>query len=227
MLFRLNHILELFERNFLSLKEDDILKDFRIILVNDGSTSKNYQQAISKFQNLFQEAILFVDLSENKGKGGAIKEGMKHSTAEMLIFYDIDFPFGKEALYEMYHLLKNEKSDVIIAKRVASYYQKLPWKRKVLSKIVKSIAFLVSKGKIKDSQAGLKGLRKSSVPLLLSTKCNSFIMDFEFLLKASQQNLIMDSLWVTPNNDIEFTDFSNKIVIKEIKNMFKILFYKS
>lgn len=220
-----NHIFTEFEQHIFALIEDKIIENFRVILVNDGSSKKNYTPHIQHFKSIFKHHFVFIELAENKGKGGAIKEGIKHSYADIVIFYDIDFPFGRQALYEFYHQLYSEKNPIIIAKRDNSYNKKLPLKRLVISTIVKKIIYLLSLGKIKDSQAGLKGMHKNIVPILLETSCNSFLMDFEFLLKCLRKNITIKEIIVKPNNHIEFTNFAQKTLLKEIKNLFIILFF--
>ena len=220
------HILQIFENNLSHLIMDKIIKDFRIILVNDGSSNKDYLSHIERYKVLFGDNFLFVDLPQNKGKGGAIKEGVKHSNADIVAFYDIDFPFGIKALYNLYEALQNDETDVVISIRDSSYIKKLPFKRKIISQFVKTVSYMLSKGKIRDSQAGLKGMKHSVAPILIETKSNSFIMDFEFLLKVVKRKLKIKEIVVTPNENIEFTNFSNATLSKEIKNLFRVLFCK-
>ncbi|PRB03552.1 hypothetical protein CQ046_09265 [Chryseobacterium sp. MYb7] len=220
------HILDVFEQNIKQIVKDGKIKNFNIILVNDGSSTFIHGRHIENLQNTFPDILEYVDLEKNIGKGGAIKKGMEKSRAEYAIFYDIDFPFGMNALYDMYNRLNQEDIDLIIAKRDFSYYDKLPWKRKFISIIVKLIAFVFSKGTIHDSQAGLKGMKKKVIPILLETHSNSFIMDFEFLLKASRRKIKMSNIIVTPNEDIEFTNFSNQVLRNEIKGLLRILISK-
>lgn len=220
-----NHIFDLLHENIEALLAENQLPNFQIILVNDGSTKDNYIPYITLFNQKFSKNFVFIDVQNNQGKGGAIKEGMKHSTAPNAIFYDIDFPFGRKALYELFLSLQNTNTEICIARRDISYNQKLPWKRKIISQIVKKIILIFSKGKIKDSQAGLKGMKSSVIPLLLQTHCNSFLMDLEFLLKAQKKKKRIVEIIVTPNDNIEFTNFSNAILSKEIKNLLKIIFH--
>lgn len=221
------YIFQIFENNLSHLIIEQKIKNFRIILVNDGSSNKDYIPHIEKYKILFSDNFLFIDLPLNKGKGGAIKEGMKHSNADIVAFYDIDFPFGIEALYKLYENLQDDSIDIVISIRDSSYNKKLPIKRKIISQTMKLLSFILSKGKIKDSQAGLKGMKHKIIPSLIETKSNSFIMDFEFLLKAVRNKLNIKEIIVTPNKDIEFTNFSNATLSKEIRNFLRILFNKN
>lgn len=218
------HIFHQLRENISALKNENQIKNFSIILVNDGSFKGDFRNQIEKLCSDFPNEITYLSLEKNKGKGGAIKEGIKKSEAEIVVFYDIDFPFGREALYGVIEHLENTENDICIAKRDHTYNDKLPLKRKIISQIVKKTIYILSKRKIKDSQAGLKAMKKSVVPIILKTECNSFIMDFEFLLKALKKGKKIGEIMVTPNENIEFTDFSNRTIYKEIKNLLKVVF---
>ncbi|ATA73286.1 glycosyltransferase [Capnocytophaga canis] len=218
-----NHIFELLRENITALLRENRLQNFSITLVNDGSTKDNYKSYIIALLSDFPHCVNFLNLEQNRGKGGAIKEGIKQSTAPLVVFYDIDFPFGRNALYSIIENLQKSDNDICIAKRDESYNKKLPWKRKIISQGVKKIIWILSKGKITDSQAGLKAMKRDATSILLCTECNSFIMDFEFLLKLIKHNKKIGEIIVTPNENIEFTDFSTNTIAKEIKSLFKIL----
>lgn len=218
-----NGIIEELGKNLQQMLDDKIIQNFRVILVNDGSSKKEYETELQKVLETYKNYVTFLDLPKNQGKGGAIKEGVRNSTAENVIFYDIDFPFGMDALYRLYQKLLQPDSKIVIAKRDPSYFKKLPLKRKFISLTLKSIIFTLSGGKIKDSQAGLKGLKREVVPTLLDTQSNSFIMDFEFLLRAIRRNIAIDYVTVTPNDHIQFTDFSTGVLWNEVKTFLKIV----
>lgn len=217
-----HHIIEVLTKNIYQLFNDNYIEDFNIILVNDGSTDRDFLPYVEELISLYNGRIFLIDLSKNKGKGGAIKEGFKKSTSPIIAFYDIDFPFGIEALYQLYDKLQSD-DDIIISKRDETYISKLPWKRKIISQVIKYLMRFFSNGKIADSQAGLKGMKEDVKHLIINTKTDSFMMDFEFLLKASQSQYRINAITVTPNHNIEFTNFSNATLFREIKNFIKIL----
>jgi glycosyltransferase involved in cell wall biosynthesis len=221
-----SHIFEIFERNIETIIKDGVFHDFRIIMVNDGSSNHIHLPFVNRLKSKENLDFLFIDSKYNLGKGGAIKKGLMVSDNDYAIFYDIDFPFGMDALYKMYHKLHFEDWDIVISTRDSSYFHKLPVKRKFISFFVKSFAYIISRGSIKDSQAGLKGMRKDFIPLFLSTKSNSFIVDFEFLLKVVKNKLKVDDIIVTPNKEIEFSNFSYSTLKKEMATLLKILISK-
>ena len=45
-------------------------------------------------------------------------------------------------------------------------------------------------------------------------------------MTTEERKLKIKEIVVTPNENIEFTNFSNATLSKEIKNLFRVLFYK-
>ncbi|MEW5783864.1 MAG: glycosyltransferase family 2 protein [Bacillota bacterium] len=66
----------------------NILKDCQlvdqVIVVSDGSTDSTVHEAL-----IFDD-VEVIELLENRGKGGAIKAGLDHTTAKILLFLDAD-----------------------------------------------------------------------------------------------------------------------------------------
>ncbi len=63
----------------------------QVIVVSDGSTDRTVRVALG-FEN-----IEVIELLENRGKGGAIKAGMDHTDAKVLLFLDADLIGLKQA----------------------------------------------------------------------------------------------------------------------------------
>jgi glycosyltransferase involved in cell wall biosynthesis len=56
----------------------------QIIVVSDGSSDSTVQVALQ------YDGVEVIELLENRGKGGAIKAGLDHARAEILLFLDAD-----------------------------------------------------------------------------------------------------------------------------------------
>ena len=61
------------------------ISDFEIIIVDDGSTDNTLEQI-----NKMSEKIKIVHYDKNKGKGYAVRTGIKKSSRDNVLFMDID-----------------------------------------------------------------------------------------------------------------------------------------
>lgn len=84
-----------------------------VIFVNDGSTD-NTNKVLDEYRNKYQFEV--VDYSRNKGKGYAVRQGVKKAKGGWVIFFDIDLA---TPLYEFEHLLKFKKNtdELVIGSR--------------------------------------------------------------------------------------------------------------
>ena len=68
-------------------KEDDI--DYEIIVINDGSTDGT--KKLLEENNILYNSL--INNSRNSGKGFSVKQGLKISTGEYIIFQDADLEY--------------------------------------------------------------------------------------------------------------------------------------
>jgi glycosyltransferase involved in cell wall biosynthesis len=210
-----------FPDHLLELEKELKETEFSVILVNDGSTSSinNIEEIMNQFKYL-----KYYSYTLNRGKGYAIRYGINHSEADYYIYTDIDFPFGCKIISQTYQILKSSKTNIVVGTRDASYFRLLPMKRRIYSFLLKELNFLVTGFKIKDTQAGLKGLDNRAKEVLAGTKTNSFLFELEFLKKSLDQGLAYQMINIECRSGLSFTNFSIRIVIKEIISFLKILF---
>jgi glycosyltransferase involved in cell wall biosynthesis len=212
-----NHFID----SVLELKEELKETELTVILVNDGSTTQisNINEIIGRF-----EYLKYHSYPVNMGKGYAIRYGLNISDADFYVYTDIDFPFGYKIISQTYQILKSSKTNIAIGVRDASYFRLLPVNRRIYSFLLKELNFFVTGFKIKDTQAGLKGLDNKARKVLANTKTNTFLFELEFLKKSLKQGLTYKMINIECRPGLKFTNFSARIIFKEIINFFKILF---
>jgi glycosyltransferase involved in cell wall biosynthesis len=196
--------------------------NYFLVIVNDGSTKRMNDETIKRIQE-HHKNVLYCSYPENKGKGHAVRYGLSHTEADFYIYTDFDFPFGYHAVKDTFSMLMNYDTNVVIGKRGKEYFSVLPFKRRLISKALRSVNYLISGFKIVDTQAGLKGLDNKAKAVFLTTKINSFIFELEFLLKCLKNKLSYQFIEVKPRTDILFSDFGINTIKKEIANFVKVL----
>lgn len=191
------------------------------IISNDGSTrlERNKIAFLSSISG-----IVFLDNPVNEGKGSAIRKGASYATGDLIIYTDIDFPFGTDPIVEMINVFaKNPDCCFIYGNRSIDYFKKLPIKRKVFSKMLMFLNQIFLSRRITDTQAGIKGLRKQILPIVQETKTNSFVFEIELFRKLIRQKIGIEKIDVFANPSIIFTDFSFSILFKEAVNFTRII----
>lgn len=196
--------------------------DLTVILVNDGSTDR--LSNIDRIADSF-DYVKYFSYPENKGKGYAIRYGINASDADFYVYTDIDFPFGHNIIPITYQILKSSETNLVIGTRDYSYFKMLPFKRRICSFLLKEINYFLTGFKIKDTQAGFKGLDNEAKKILLETKTNTFIFELEFLKNCLKKGLKYKLINVCCRPKIKFTNFSFRILLNEIIGFLKILAY--
>jgi len=186
----------------------------RITLVNDGSVSGTTDESIHCLKNSVP-SLRILGYPENKGKGFALRYGLNDAEGDYFIYTDIDFPYTIPIMVEIYNGLLNG-ADVVVGIRESEYYDKLPKKRVVITKIVKQLIKYFLKTTITDTQCGLKGFNRKGKDLFLKTSINRFLFDMQFVKMASaDKSLIVKPQFVYSRRGIRFSHMTIRVLVGE------------
>jgi glycosyltransferase involved in cell wall biosynthesis len=194
----------------------------QFILVNDGSTRHFGPAQLGLLEAAIPD-IIIVSYALNRGKGYAIREGVRRARHPYQICTDLDFPFGTLAVKEAYEKLL-AGADVVAGERGDAYLRVLPARRQVITRLSRAMNRMVLQLKTSDAQAGLKGFNARGRELMLATRVPGFLYDSEFMYKASKDpGLLIEPLSIRCRPEIRFSSFSVRLLTREFRNYLKIL----
>ena len=130
-----------------SVKKVKVINE--IIVVDDGSTDNTYKNAKS-------EGVKVIRHTQNKGKGVAIKNGVRMSSGEILIFLDADIlNLNYNKISKMLELFESNKVDVVIGYYRFNCYQtftELAYKP-LITLLFPEVNLLIKKGHLSGERA--------------------------------------------------------------------------
>ncbi|MBK8372175.1 MAG: glycosyltransferase family 2 protein [Saprospiraceae bacterium] len=206
------HIFMKHYREFCDLLEFDI----QVVLSDDGSTN-DIQEAIQFLRSSLGEKLTYISAERNKGKGAALKAGVKLIRADNYIFTDIDFPYTAESMVSVYQSCLDNRG-VVMGIRDKNYYNDITRFRTWLSKILRWFNKLLLQLPSNDTQCGLKAFDAIGGEILVDCKTDRFLIDLEFLLSANQKKVKITPVQVSLRNNVEFTKFNTLVLFKELAN---------
>lgn len=195
-----------------------------VYLVNDGSSHGIHPDDLV----LLEEGIgsfYYIPLSKNVGKGAALREAVKQTQGDLIIYTDADYPYQLANALEMYRRLATGNVDVVVGVRDEQYYDSLPLRRKIFSLSSKLMNYLFfPRLKVKDTQSGLKGFNQRGKALFLKTQISAFLFDMEFLVLVSRsKDIRFEWIYVQLRDGIEFSTMKFKTILTELFNFTSIL----
>lgn len=132
-----------------------------IVVVSDGSTDDSAR--IIKRMSLSRIKLLNYEV--NRGKGWALKEGVKHSSGKYVIFTDVDLSVPIDFADKFLKELEKGKSEVAIGTRKIKSAKVLvhqPWLRENLGKGFTFITRIITGVNVSDFTCGFKGFTHES-----------------------------------------------------------------
>lgn len=193
----------------------------KYVIVNDGSTDTTLDERLRSLCNEMDN-VAYVTYKENMGKGYALREGVKAAGCSYTVITDIDFPYDSKNITAIISLLL-QGYDVVTGKRNNSYFNNLPFERKVISKAFIFMNRLFFTLPVYDTQAGIKGFNEKGKAVFLETTINRFLADTEFIMRAHKQKLLFNIIPIHLRHDVVFSNFGSSTIITELKNFFKLI----
>jgi glycosyltransferase involved in cell wall biosynthesis len=167
-----------------------------VIVVDDGSNDNTAQvagQAFSEFRSSERADAKVIRYEPNRGKGYAVKTGLRAARGEIALFSDADLATPISELPKLVDPIKNGELDVAFGSRaldrsLIGTHQ--PWRREQGGKVFNFIVKQATGMPFWDTQCGFKAFNMSKfLPLLEVMTIDRFGFDVEFLYVAQLAGL--------------------------------------
>ncbi len=189
ILFTLRKVSQYLRNNFF---------EYEIIVVDDGSRDKTFDLVRQFAGKTGNSRIVPFRIERNKGKGGAIRMGVRQAKKDLVAFVDADLAYDLEGLSVMAGIIEEKGMDMVIGGRDlpgshldSSYSITRKFMGKTYSLLIRLFLF----PGIPDTQCGFKCFkRKSAQRLFEKVTIDRFGFDVEALYIAEKWNLKIERI---------------------------------
>lgn len=160
--------------------------EFEIIVVNDGSTDETLK-IIKENEKLFSH---FVNIDKNKGKGFAIRSGLKFATGEYIILQDADLEYDPSEYNKLLNPIINNTADVVYGSRFLGNNERrvLYFWHTVGNKFLTLLSNMLSNLNLTDMEVCYK-VFKANIIKNIDLRENRFGFEPEITAKIAKRNI--------------------------------------
>jgi glycosyltransferase involved in cell wall biosynthesis len=160
------------------------LKYSNVLVVDDGSTDNTFNLALEAGAQVIKH-------DQNKGKGAAIKTGLKASLDgkyAIFVFLDGDGQHNPD-LIPLLTSYVNDAELVVGSRFKEGDPTDMPLERRLSNKITTSLIKKATGYRLTDSQSGFRAISSNIATLFLNIKYDDYIYESEMLYKASRNDI--------------------------------------
>ncbi|MEO8638225.1 MAG: dolichyl-phosphate beta-glucosyltransferase [Candidatus Taylorbacteria bacterium] len=177
--------------------------EYEIIVVNDGSNDGT-SKIVGDLSRAYPRVRL-INLENNKGKGFAVKEGMRLSRGQFKLFMDADNSTTIANVDRFLPYLQKDIYDIVISSRQRPDSRILveqPKARRFLGGVWRLVVKMIVPLALSDSQNGFKLFRREAANFLFSKQTiERWAFDVEILALARKFNFNIKEVGVEWKND--------------------------
>lgn len=207
------------ENNFITLIEELSLTDLKIIVIDDGS-GDNYKDIF----NQISKYAKVISYKENKGKGYALKTGLKYIkenySSFIVVTMDCDGQHTIEDALKLIDISKENEKSLILGKRIRS--NKTPIRSRIGNSITRFIYRITTGLDVYDTQSGLRAFTDKLIDFLINIEGDRFEYEMNTLLECPKnkikiQEIEITTIYIDNNSNSHFDTIKDSLLVyKEI-----------
>jgi len=176
--------------------------DWNVVIVDNASTDGTAEVSQALAEQFDRVRVRRLD---RKGRGLALRETWRASTATVVVYMDVDLSTGLDALLPLVAPLVNGHSDISIGSRLAPGARTVRGpKREFVSRCYNRLIRLTHGAGFSDAQCGFKAARTDTIrPLLDHVGDDAWFFDTELLLLAEHNGLRVHEVPVDWVEDVD------------------------
>ncbi|ASJ09249.1 dolichol-phosphate mannose synthase [Thermococcus siculi] len=153
-----------------------------VIVVDDGSADETYNVARAFSER--DTRVKAVRLEKNCGKGCAMREGVRQSTGDVIVFMDADGQHRPEDIIKLVEPIVDGEADMVIGARKFERVGKRPLHRRLSNVMSTRLIRLKLRMYVYDTQSGFRAFRREFLPEIESDR---YEVETEMLFKAAKR----------------------------------------
>ncbi|OGJ60196.1 hypothetical protein A2635_05500 [Candidatus Peribacteria bacterium RIFCSPHIGHO2_01_FULL_51_9] len=158
---------------------------YRIVVADNGSTDRTAAEAL----RVAGVEVLSVSM---RGKGVAVREAGRGSSADVFGFIDADLSADPEDIPRLLDVLAGGKSDIVIGSRLLDTSAvRRDWMRTLSSRCFNVLRRMILGISVQDTQCGLKLMNEKGRMVLAACEETGWFLDMEFLARAERMGLLV------------------------------------
>lgn len=196
--------------------------DWTLTVANNRSTDKTFQIVFKLSEQLSRLKVIDVPL---KGKGNAVYEAWKQSSADVVAFIDADLSIDVSCILQLINSISDDYPVVIASRHLKNSRVERDWVRSFTSKLYNRIANAVLKTNLSDHQCGLKAMKRqlfNQIETMLFER--EWFFDTELLYILRQHNVNIQEIpviWHESQRQSRVTSIKEN-AIKGLKLLFRL-----
>lgn len=149
---------------------------YEIIVVNDGSTDSTHSELIKTSKRM--KNVKAISYEQNKGKGHAIRVGLKNANGNIFVIQDADFEYFPTEIPKLIKYIINNESKVVYGSRFKGHAKKISFTNLLGNKILTFMTNLMFMSNLSDMETCYKAMHKDVVGKL-NLKSDGFEIEGE------------------------------------------------